>query len=333
MSAPTDGWSTDILGPDYNAMTLEVPRPDGTQRRATLVHHSPVGAQPPNKRPVLYIHGWSDYFYNTGLAEFYTDHGYDFYALDLHNHGRSLVEAKLGGYADDLGDYFDEIHAAHGVIASAARARSGFDSGPESAVPVILMGHSTGGLIAALWARASPELVSQLVLNSPWLEIQGGAAVRKAATPLVRPVADRRPLTRMRVPERTFYWRGISKDAYGDWPVDKRMRPPQAFPVRAGWMQAILAAQRQVARGLALPMPVLVLLSSRSMLGPVWSDAMLHADVVLDVRALAVRSLSLGASVAVERIDGALHEVFLSSSAVREDAYFRLDRWLHGYAG
>ncbi|MGA7207002.1 MAG: alpha/beta hydrolase [Specibacter sp.] len=326
MTARAGTWRPDILGPDYAAMTLEVPRPDGTPRRATVVHHRPAGPRPTPTRPVLYIHGWSDYFYNTGLAEFYTGHGYDFYALDLHNHGRSLVDAELGGYADDLADYFDEIRAAHGVIASSA------PDGGGSPVPVILMGHSTGGLIAALWAKRFPELVSQLVLNSPWLEIQGGAAVRKAAAPLVRPVAERRPLTRMRVPERTFYWRGISKDAYGDWPVDKRMRPPQAFPVRAGWMQAILAAQQEVARGLALPMPVLVLLSSRSLLGPVWNDAMLHADVVLDVRALAVRSLSLGSSVAVERVTGALHEVFLSNTAVREDAYFRLDRWLHGYA-
>jgi alpha-beta hydrolase superfamily lysophospholipase len=78
-------------------------------------------------------------------------------------------------------------------------------------------------------------------------------------------------------------------------------------------------------------MPVLVLLSSRSMLGPVWSDAMLRADVVLDVRALAVRAVSLGNSITVERIDGGLHEVFLSAVEVRRDAYHRLERWLRGY--
>ncbi|WP_449372918.1 hypothetical protein [Arthrobacter psychrolactophilus] len=96
-------------------------------------------------------------------------------------------------------------------------------------------------------------------------------------------------------------------------------------------MKAILAAQQEVAAGLKLPMPVLVLLSSRSMLGPVWSDDMLRADVVLDVRALALRTLSLGDSVSLERIDGALHEVFLSSTPVRDEAYARLERWLRGY--
>jgi alpha-beta hydrolase superfamily lysophospholipase len=336
VSGGPGAWTGDILGPDYQALVLAVPRPDGTPRQATLVRHRPAGtagqAEPAAaaagavRRPaVLYIHGWSDYFYNSGLAEFFTGHGYDFHALDLHNHGRNLVSHELGGYVDDLSDYDDEITVAHATIQAEAGA-GGRD------FPLLLMGHSTGGLIAALWARKYPAKVGQLVLNSPWLEIQGGAAIRRAATPLVRPVADLRPLTRMRVPERTFYWRGISDEAYGEWRVDRSMRPPQAFPVRAGWMRAVLAAQRRVAGGLGLPMPVLVLLSSRSMLGPVWNDAMLRSDVVLDVRALALRAVSLGDSVTVERIDGALHEVFLSTGNVRRDAYRRLERWLRGYA-
>ena len=233
---------------------------------------------------------------------------------------------ELGGYVGDLADYDAELLAAHDVI---AQDLGGQDAGWADH-PLILMAHSTGGLTATLWAHHFPGRVSQLILNSPWLELQGGAAIRRAATPLVQ-LAELRPLMRMRVPERSFYWRGISSDAYGEWQVDKALRPPQAFPVRAGWMRAILAAQQEVAAGLKLPMPVLVLLSSRSMLGPVWSDDMLRADVVLDVRALALRTLSLGDSVSLERIDGALHEVFLSSPPVREEAYARLERWLRGY--
>lgn len=334
-SAPP--WTNDILGPDYQCLVLKVPA-DKTSAsselyRATLVRHRPLTAtateqnttsdssqNPSELPPVLFIHGWSDYFYNTGLAEYFTSRGHAFYAIDLHNHGRSLASPELGGYVGDLADYDDELLAAHAIIAN--------EHGVGRAV--ILLGHSTGGLIATLWAHHHPGLVSHLILNSPWLEIQGGAAIRRAATPLVQ-LADFRPLMRMRVPERSFYWRGISDEAYGEWPVDKILRPPHAFPVRAGWMKAILAAQREVATGLQLPMPILVLLSSKSMLGPVWSDAMLQADVVLDVRSLALRSLSLGNSVSLERIDGALHEVFLSRGAVRREAYERLDRWLRGY--
>lgn len=342
-------WVPDILGPDYQATRLVLPpfggaragaRPGGTDvpadapadpaYRATLVRHRPAGYGTSvllTKQPVLYIHGWSDYFYNTGLAEFFTSRGHPFYAVDLHNHGRSLGSPELGGYVADLSDYDAEIMAAHTVIAQ----ESGGAGTAGSDHPVILMGHSTGGLTATLWAHHHPGLVSHLVLNSPWLEIQGGPAIRRAATPLVQ-LAELRPLMRMRVPERSFYWRGISSDAYGEWPVDKKLRPPRAFPVRAGWMKAILAAQQEVAAGLRLPIPILVMLSSKSMLGPIWSDAMLRADVVLDVRSLALRTLSLGNSVTLERIDDALHEVFLSSAPVRAHAYERLERWLRGYA-
>ncbi|POH73423.1 alpha/beta hydrolase [Arthrobacter glacialis] len=369
-SAPR--WHADILGPDYQALTLHlraraVPSKDGNDiaatpgdstapaqsspaetaegepvpvsYRATLVRHRPARRQggetpsPPATKPaVLFIHGWSDYFYNTGLAEFFTGHGYSFYALDLHNHGRSLTSHELGGYVADLADYDAEILAAHAVIAQEISGSSVTSGTAGGNVPILLMGHSTGGLIATLWAHHHPGLVSHLILNSPWLEIQGGAAIRRAATPLVQ-LADLRPLMRMRVPERSFYWRGISDEAYGEWPVDKKLRPPHAFPVRAGWMKAILAAQQEVAAGLKLPMPVLVLLSTKSMLGPIWSDAMLRADVVLDVRSLALRTLSLGNSVTLERLEGALHEVLLSPQPVRDDGYARMERWLRGYVG
>ena len=370
-------WQDDILGTDYQALPLLVPtRADdhtatdeplaaATFTRATLVRHRPHNSQAlaavaaatagaateqefrsdqrcahQRSRAVLYLHGWSDYFFNTALAEFFTSQGYSFYALDLHNHGRSLGSPELGGYVADLADYDAEILAAHAVIDGDMESRvpTGMetptegppDNTPDPVRPLILMGHSTGGLIATLWAHHHPGRVSHLLLNSPWLEIQGGAAIRRAASPLVQ-LADWRPLMRMRVPERSFYWRGISAEAYGEWEIDKNLRPPHAFPIRAGWMKAILAAQQEVASGLKLPMPVLVMLSSKSLLGPVWSDQMLQADVVLDVRSLALRTLSLGDSVTLERINGALHEVFLSRDPVRTDAYARLARWLRGY--
>lgn len=317
-------WQQDILGADFESHAFRATGPDGVERTATLVRFRPaltkLPPSPGRRSAVLFLHGWSDYFFNADLARFWSTAGYDFYALDMHNHGRSLRPDFPGGYVADLMDYDAEIEAAFQLI------------GQDGADPSLtLMGHSTGGLVAALWASRHPGRVSRLVLNSPWLEMHGSSLVRRAASRMVGPVARFRPEAVLRLPERGFYWRTISSSADGEWTLDDRYRPPMAFPVRAGWLNAVLSGHSKVARGLNIDVPILVLLSSGSANGLFWSEEMRRTDAVLDVNIIATRALTLGRTVTVERIDGALHDVFLSRAAVRADAYARLARWLKAY--
>jgi alpha-beta hydrolase superfamily lysophospholipase len=322
-------WQSDILGPGFQSSAFEAVGRDGIRRRATLVRFTPdaLDAQDPRpaapRRAVLFLHGWSDYFFNVELARFWDGEGFEFFALDMHNHGRSLQPGTHGGYVADLGNYDAEIGTAVSMIT---------DSGGGGPVQLVLMGHSTGGLVAALWASRNPGAVSHLVLNSPWLEMHRSALVRRAAWTMVEPIARLRPEAVLRLPERGFYWRSISNSADGEWTLDDAYRPPLAFPVRAAWLSAILAGQAKVARGLEIQVPVLVLLSAASKNGMVWNEEMRRTDAVLDVNTVAARAVTLGRSVTVERIDGALHDVFLSRAAVRADAYGRLARWIRGYA-
>ena len=323
-------WQEDILGGGFESRAFVAAGKDGTERAATLVRLRPgteTSYPPPaasvNRRgragAVLFLHGWSDYFFNADLAHFWSSRGYAFYALDMHNHGRSIRPGSPGGYVADLADYDAELAMAVNLIRT------------EAGTPLTLMGHSTGGLVAALWASRHPEAVSGLVLNSPWLEMHGSALVRRAAAGMVGPVARFRPQAVLRLPERGFYWRTISNAAEGEWDLDDRFRPPMAFPVRAGWLSAVLSGHARVAQGLGLDMPVLVLLSRASATGLFWSESMRRADAVLDVDIIAARALTLGRTVTVERIEGGLHDVFLSPAAVRRDAYARLGRWLTAY--
>ncbi|ACL39933.1 alpha/beta hydrolase fold protein [Pseudarthrobacter chlorophenolicus A6] len=317
-------WEEDILGVEFQSLAFRAMGADGVERTATLVRFRPEpdgGAAPRRQRPaVLFLHGWSDYFFNVDLARFWNSAGYDFYALDMHNHGRSLRPDAPGGYVANLADYDAEIEAACVLI-----------GGGAPPPPITLMGHSTGGLVAALWTARNPAFVARLVLNSPWLEMHGSSLVRRAASGLMAPMARLRPEAVLRLPERGFYWRTISSAAEGEWTLDDRYRPPMAFPVRAGWISAVLAGHAQVARGLDIPVPVLVLLSSGSATGLLWSEEMRRRDAVLDVNIIGARALALGRSVTVERIEGALHDVFLSPADVRTDAYARLARWLNAY--
>lgn len=326
-------WHKDILGDDFEACAYQATGDDGVERTATLVRHVPQ-ADPAQsgdashrtfpRRAILFLHGWSDYFFNVELAQFWTGKGFAFFALDMHNHGRSLQPDTHGGYVSDLDDYDAEISKAVGIIGSL------WPAGTERP-SLTLMGHSTGGLIAALWVSRHPGVAAQLVLNSPWLEMHGSSLVRRAARSMVGPLARYRPEAVLRLPERGFYWRSISSEAEGEWTLDNKYRPPMAFPVRAGWLRAVLAGHSRVARGLRIDIPILVLLSGASANGMFWTEAMRSTDAVLDVNTIAIRAMALGRSVTLERIDGALHDVFLSPPQVRGDAYARLNRWIRGY--
>lgn len=316
-------WHEDMLGPEFESTVLQVPARDGSEQRATLIRYLPQSPQrSPGGHAVLYVHGWSDYFFNTELADFWHRQGVAFYAMDLHHHGRSLQEGDPAGYVTDLRQYDDEICLALDLI----REERG-----QAETKITLMGHSTGGLVASLWAAEHPGHVRALVLNSPWLEMHGSAFVRRAAGAVLEPLSRLKPEAEIKLPVRGFYYRSISRTAEGEWDLDPQLRPPESFPVRAGWLSAIWDGQAKVAKGLNIDIPVLVMSSTRSMNGPVWHEDMKSTDVVLDIRTMTERAVRLGHSVTIEQVQDALHDVFLSRADVRGEAYFRLQRWIQAY--
>ena len=66
---------------------------------------------------MLHVHGFADYFFQTGYAEWWNARGYDFYAIDLRKYGRSIREHQTPNYVDDLRDYFPEIDEAWARVA------------------------------------------------------------------------------------------------------------------------------------------------------------------------------------------------------------------------
>ena len=92
----------DILGAPYQRRTIALPPDEEGEVVATLVS---LKAPTPTRRAVLYIHGYVDYFFQTHLAEYFTGHGYDFYALDLRKYGRSLLAHQTPNYCRDLSEY------------------------------------------------------------------------------------------------------------------------------------------------------------------------------------------------------------------------------------
>ncbi|WP_414004295.1 alpha/beta hydrolase [Pseudarthrobacter sp. IC2-21] len=331
-------WAEDFLGPSFESRPLPL-RPDAEGAVvATLIRSAaPAAGVAPDVPPaadgqakvqvVLYLHGWADYFLQTELAEHLTSAGFHFYALDLRKFGRSLREWQTAGYATNLDIYDEDISAAIAAI----RADLSPGTGPDGPLSVHMLAHSLGGLIAALWADRHPGQLASLILNAPWLELQGSSLVRNLAMRLVEPVARADPRRPFLLPEMPGYWQSVSSAAHGEWELNPVWRPAASFPIRAGWVKAVLAGHAAVARSLDIAVPVLVMLSDRTRIQPEWSEELMHADAVIDVEETASRALRLGRKVSVFRYPGAIHDVFLSQQRIRQAAYRDVACWVGSY--
>ena len=58
---------------------------------------------------VLYVHGFSDYFFQRHMAERFALEGYAFYALDLRKHGRSLRPHQHPNFCKSVAEYYADI--------------------------------------------------------------------------------------------------------------------------------------------------------------------------------------------------------------------------------
>ncbi len=113
------------------------------------------GAEPPS-RVVVVAHGYGEHVGRyERLADALVGDGAVVYAVDHVGHGKSTGERAL---VEDFEDVVTDLHRLDGT---ARREHPG--------LPVVLLGHSMGGLIAARYAQRYGESLSALVLSSPVL--------------------------------------------------------------------------------------------------------------------------------------------------------------------
>ena len=353
--------STDILGEPWVARRIDValnetaaPNAD----HAVLVHQrgaAPAAgtqAAPRHERAVLYLHGRNDYFFQTHLADAFLQAGYEFYALDLRTCGRAGIGHPSPHDVRDLRIHDEEIGEALRII------RSEHGHGV-----VVLNGHSTGGLQAAIWAADHPGSVEAVVLNSPWLQLNASGLIRSYGSAYVDVLSRRSPeriidnpaeaKARKRLAaeaasapspdgaeaggsgpvEADLYVRVLHRRWGGEWDWDLRLKPSPAFPVRAGFLAGIRRLQREVRHGLGIEAPVLVCCSTTSS-GPEASpEEALHSDIVLSVDQIIKRAAFLGTDVTVRQIPGGVHDLALSPSPAREEYLATVTDWLDEHLG
>lgn len=227
-------WQPDVLGEPFEQLTLRLAPDAEGETVATLVRYMPgprladlhLGRVPAADTDVLYVHGWSDYFFQKELAAYWHGVGARFFALDLRKYGRSLRSWQTPGYVEDLATYDEEIEAALDVIGHGVQGREHVTSTTTVAAEpraasrkrrLVLLGHSTGGLTLSLWANRHPGRADAIVLNSPWLEFQARSAGRAALAPLVGLHARIDPRAAMPNVDLGFYTRSVSASMDGEW--------------------------------------------------------------------------------------------------------------------
>ncbi|MFD1858364.1 alpha/beta hydrolase [Aeromicrobium camelliae] len=315
-------WTTDILGEPYERRILELgvdPDGEGTVS-ATLVRRNGTDAP---RAAVIYVHGFTDYFFQKEFAEFFSDRQIAFYSLDLRKCGRSLRDGHTAHYVSDLAFYDAELEESLRIVQE------------ETGVPVYLAAHSTGGLILPLWldrmnrsGGTRARGIAGLILNSPWFDLQGAPWMRSIGTEAVRVAARLKPKTVIQLPALDAYGASLHVSRGGEWDYDLALKPLTGFPVTVGWLNAIRRGHARFHRGLDVGVPSLVLRSHRSRLLARSSEEIDTVDAVLDVRQIARWAGCLGDEVTSVPIPNARHDVFLSRKDARDHAYAVLDDWL-----
>jgi alpha-beta hydrolase superfamily lysophospholipase len=308
-------WKEDVLGPEFEARTIHLPG----SAEATLVRHVASTGTPPARTAVLYVHGFVDYFFHPHVARSLADAGYAFYALDTRGHGRSLAaHTRVGldpNLVADLVLYAQDLDAAAAMVRAAGHER------------LVVLGHSTGGLVAALWAQGRPGRADALVLNSPWLELNESWLYRGPVTWAIDVVGRFAP--RLVVGHvHPHYGRALHVGTGGEWDFDLAWKPHEGFPARAGWSREIRRAHRRIARGLDLEIPVLVLASDRTGSHTREHPELLTTDSVLDAAHIRRRARRLGRDVRFIAIEGGAHDLALSPVPARERYLETVVGWL-----
>ena len=312
-------WSAaqpDVLGPGYEAIDLELDDDDEGPISATLVRKEAPGDE---NRAVLFLHGYNDYFFHTEVADFFTARGRHFYALDLRKCGRSWRPHQTRLLCRSLDDYLQDVDTALRTITEM-----------DGRKDVLLLGHSMGGLVSALWTAKQQEdgPVSALCLNSPFLATGVPPALSACLDPLLAAIAHRRPRAALPVSLSPHYTRSLHRLHGGLWEFDESWKSTSGTRLRLGWLAAMHAGQRQVRAGLGIKIPVLVLTSTRSSGRRASPTERQRSDAVLNVAAITRLSKRLGTDVTVHAVEDAVHDVFLSGDDARRRAFTIVDGWL-----
>jgi alpha-beta hydrolase superfamily lysophospholipase len=299
---------------DYTSETIQLTPDYEGEVSATLVSSKfNLG----NRKSVLYLHGYVDYFFQAHLGEKFNTNNFDFYALDLRKYGRSLLAHQHPNYCKDIREYYEEITIAIRQIREATNG------------DIFLLGHSTGGLIASNYMNDGQEkdVIKALLLNSPFLDFNQNNFKMSLVCLLAKLITSIFPYANVNGGLSPAYAQSIHKDFYGLWDYNLDWKPIK-LPTYFAWLLAVQKAHRRLANS-NIKVPVLVMHSSASTEIATFSDEAMSKDIVLDINKMKRVAAKLGSQVTLLEVKNGQHDIFLSRKMVREKAFDEMLTWLN----
>jgi alpha-beta hydrolase superfamily lysophospholipase len=300
----------------YEIETVKQPDDYAGEVVSTVIRRLPDGKRP--SKGILYVHGYNDYFFQDQMGKAFNDSGYGFYAVDLRKYGRSILPEQRHYEARDMSEYFADIDSA------VMRMRR------DSVSDIVLMGHSTGGLITSLYMEENPvPEIKALILNSPFLDWNFTGVMRNIAIPTVATIGKWFPNISIPQGDDTSYGESLLREKHGEWDYDTTLKTLRPLPVTAGWVRAIDQGHKRLLKnGRAINIPVYLMHSRRSVATDGWTPETNSGDAVLNVDSISSRGRRMGINVTEAIVDSGLHDLFLSSPRIRTAVYDAVFRFL-----
>ena len=269
-----------------------------------------------NRKSVLYVHGYVDYFFHPHMAEEFHANDFDFFAIDLRKYGRSILPHQHENYCRDVEEYFEEISIALQMI-------------DQKSSKIYLMGHSTGGLIVSNYMNdgMNKEMVDGLILNSPFLEFNQSAIEKTLSYLLSTVMGSLSAFSRISGALSPVYAESLHKDFFGEWDFNLNWKPIKGFPAYFKWILAIRMGQRKL-KDSNIQVPVLLIHSSGSKKLKKYTEEATKNDIVLNIQDMKLIGPKLGANVQLIEVKDGVHDIFLSSEKVRSKAFKDMFLWL-----
>jgi alpha-beta hydrolase superfamily lysophospholipase len=314
----------DLLGADFVARTFAFPGPK-SEVHTTLVHH--IG-RPRTAKAILYVHGYTDYFFQTGLAEYFVKLGYRFYAVDLQGYGRSIRPETPPNWCDSIEQYGQDLD-----IALATMREDGVKS-------VVMLAHSTGGLIVSSYLaqphtfeervnhynKAFPE-VTGLILNSPFLALPFSPSVLNRIHWPIRAIVSAFPFMLIRAKKVIIYAKTLHTVFGGEWDYRLDWKPAKGFGLSFHWLREIIKAQDLLVNQ-RIDIPTLLCHSEISTIGKKTVEETQQGDGVLDVDSMQEAAEKTFSNLEKATIPQGFHDLYLSHEPARKAYLSAITSWL-----